>query len=59
MLLNIVQAARSTTKYSIMLNQPISSMDFWKRPLLDPLMKVVIIGIKPPEYPHESSNYWN
>jgi hypothetical protein len=34
-----IQAARSTTKYSIMLNQPISGLDFWTSPLLSPLMK--------------------
>lgn len=45
-LATLLQAARSTTKYSIMLNQPISSMDFWKRPLLDPLMKALPLTLQ-------------
>ena len=41
-----MQAFSKTDQYSFMVNHQISAMDFWKRPLLDPLMKAFPLAMQ-------------
>jgi len=43
---NLLQAFSKTDQYSFMVNHQISAMDFWKRPLLDPLMKAFPLAMQ-------------
>ena len=42
----LVQVFGQTDQYSFMVSHQISAMDFWERPLLDPLMKAFPLAMQ-------------